>query len=257
LPKFSIVTATYNAADTLGTCLESVQAQTVDVEHILIDGGSTDATLKVAKSYKGHVAKLVSESDQGIYDAMNKGIGMATGEIIGILNADDFYASSDILSRVEDVFEDKKIQACYGDVVYVDNKNLNDIKRYWSAGEYDSKKFYQGWMPPHPGFFVRASVYEKHGLFNLNLGSAADYEIMLRFLLRFQINAIYLPTVMVHMRTGGVSNSSFSNRIAANRMDRKAWRVNELRPKYWTLYAKPVRKIGQWFKPGAKIKNVS
>jgi glycosyltransferase len=253
LPKLSIITATFNAADTLGVCLDSVRDQGVDVEHILVDGGSTDATLDIVDSYKNSIAKLVSEPDQGIYDAMNKGIQMATGDVIGILNADDFYPSNDILSRVEEVFADKSIQACYGDLIYVDSKQSNKVKRYWHAGEFDRKKFYQGWMPPHPTFFVRASVYEEYGLFKLDLGSAADYEIMLRFLLKHQINAVYLPAVTVHMRTGGVSNSSLSNRLAANRMDRKAWVVNDLQPYPWTLYAKPLRKIGQWFVRG-KVK---
>jgi len=247
LPNLSIITATYNAADTLVACLDSVRKQSIDVEHILIDGGSTDTTQAIANSYKDHLTKLVSEPDQGIYDAMNKGIRMATGDVIGILNADDYYPSDEILSRAMDVFDDESIQACYGDLVYVDGKQANKVKRYWRAGEFDRKKFYWGWMPPHPTFFVRASVYEKYGLFNLELGSAADYEIMLRFLLKHQIKAAYIPEVMVHMRTGGMSNASVSNRLAANRMDRKAWEVNGLKPYPWTLYAKPLRKIGQWF----------
>ena len=246
LRKISIVTATYNAADTLASCLDSVRNQGVDVEHILIDGGSTDTSLDIADSYKAHIAKIFSEPDQGIYDAMNKGIQMAMGEVIGILNADDFYPSNEILSRVEEVFADKNIQACYGDLIYVDREHTNKVKRYWRAGKFDRKKFYHGWMPPHPTFFVRSSVYEKYGLFNLGLGSAADYEIMLRFLLKHEINVAYLPMVMVHMRTGGVSNANVSNRLAANRMDRKAWEVNDLQPYPWTLYAKPFRKIGQW-----------
>ena len=247
MSTISIITATYNAENTLPTCLESVRSQVADVEHIVIDGGSTDATLDIANRHKDSISKLVSEPDQGIYDAMNKGIGMATGEVIGMLNADDYYPSDDILSRVIDVFDDESIQACYGDLVYVDSKQPNKVKRYWQAGDFDRKQFYWGWMPPHPTFFVRASVYEKYGLFNLNLGSAADYEIMLRFLLKHQINVAYLPTVMVHMLTGGVSNANVSNRLAANRMDRKAWEVNGLKPYPWTLYAKPLRKIGQWF----------
>ena len=172
---------------------------------------------------------------------------MATGEVIGILNADDYYSDNTILSRVSEVFTDPDVQACYGDLVYVDSKDTSKVKRYWRAGDFAPKKFYSGWMPPHPTFFVRSSVYEKYGLFNLDLGSAADYEIMLRFLLKHQINVAYLPMVMVHMRTGGVSNASVSNRLAANRMDRKAWEVNDLNPYPWTLYAKPLRKVGQWF----------
>ena len=250
--KISIITATLNSADTLASCLVSVRRQGVDVEHILIDGGSTDATLDIAGSYKNNIAKLVSEPDQGIYDAMNKGIQMATGEVIGILNADDFYPSSNVLSRVEEAFTDENIDACYGDLVYIDGKDKNKVKRFWHSGEFNPRKFYQGWMPPHPTFFVRASVYKKYGLFNLDLGSAADYEIMLRFLLKHQINVVRVPMVMVYMRAGGVSNAKVSDRLAANRMDRKAWVVNGLRPYFWTLYAKPLRKVGQWWKPGER-----
>ena len=238
----------------LPPALDSVRNQGVDVEHILVDVGSTDATLDIADSNKANLAKIVSEPDQGIYDAMNKGIRMATGEVIGILNADDYYPSNTVLSRVQEVFSNKDVDACYGDLVYVDSQQTNKVKRYWRAGKFDRKKFYQGWMPPHPTFFVRALVYEKYGLFNLDLGSAADYEIMLRFLLKHEINVAYLPMVMVHMRTGGVSNASVSNRLAANRMDRKAWKVNDLQPYPWTLYAKPLRKIGQWWSPGKRLK---
>ncbi|MCK5359904.1 MAG: glycosyltransferase, partial [Gammaproteobacteria bacterium] len=127
MPEISIITATYNAADTLVTCLDSVREQSIDAEHILIDGGSTDATLDIADSYKSEIAKLVSEPDHGIYDAMNKGIGMATGEIIGILNADDYYPSNDVLPRVQEVFADKNIQACYGDLLYVDGENSHKV----------------------------------------------------------------------------------------------------------------------------------
>lgn len=247
--RLSIITSTFNAADTLLTCLDSVRNQGIELEHILVDGGSTDTTLDIADSYNTHLAKVISEPDRGIYDAMNKGIQMATGEVIGILNADDFYPSSDVLSRVEAAFTDESIDACYGDLIYVDGEDINKVKRFWRAGKFDRKKFYQGWMPPHPTFFVRASVYKKYGLFNLDLGSAADYEIMLRFLLKHRLNVAYLPTVMVHMRTGGVSNANVSNRLAANRMDRKAWRMNGLQPYPWTLYLKPLRKIGQWVNP--------
>ena len=246
MPNLSIITATYNAADTLVACLDSVRKQSIDVEHILIDGGSTDDTLAIADSYKEHIAKIVSGPDQGIYDAMNKGIGMATGDVIGILNADDYYPSNDVLSRVAEVFENSSIQASYGDLVYVEAEKPDKVVRYWKACECDAKKFYWGWMPPHPTFFVRASVYEQYGAFNLELGTAADYELMLRLLLKHQITVAYLPFVMVNMRTGGASNASVSNRLSANRNDRKAWQVNGLKPYPWTLYAKPLRKVGQW-----------
>ena len=253
MTTISIISATLNSSETLGACIESVHKQRVDVEHLIIDGGSVDQTLDVAYRY-GHQLKIFSEPDNGIYDAMNKGIEMASGDIIGILNADDYYPSNDVFSRVAEVFENPSIQACYGDLVYVDANDISKVKRYWKAGEFDAKKFYAGWMTPHPTFFVRSDVYKKYGLFNLDLGSSADYEIMLRFLLKHQINVAYIPRVLVHMRTVGVSNASLSNRLAANNNDRKAWEVNQLKPYPWTLYAKPLRKVGQWWNPGKRLK---
>ena len=172
---------------------------------------------------------------------------MATGEVIGILNADDFYSSDDVLAKVSEVFSDPKVDACYGDLKYVDACNVDKTVRYWKSGNYSQKKFYSGWMPPHPTFFARRSIYESYGAFNLDLGTAADYELMLRLLLKHSINAAYIPEVLVHMRTGGKSNLSFSNRLKANRMDRKAWSINELKPCLWTIPLKPLRKIPQWF----------
>ena len=245
--SITIVTPTFQAANTLKYCLNSVAAQSVGVEHILIDGGSADGTLDIIRHNGKHLAQVVSEPDQGVYDAMNKGIKLATGDIIGILNADDFYPSSDVLSLVLDAFSDPAIDACYGDLCYVDSQDITRVVRYWVSGKYVLGKFYHGWMPPHPTFFVRRSVYERFGLFNLKMGSAADYEIMLRFLLKYKVHAVYIPHTLVHMRTGGVSNASLMNRLRANRMDREAWRVNDLQPRPWTLAMKPLRKLRQWF----------
>lgn len=244
--NISIITATYNAAKTIRDCLECLKEQTTAVEHILIDGVSEDTTLDIANEYNNHLTHIISEPDQGIYDAMNKGLEIATGEIIGILNADDFYPANDTLAKVTQAFDDPTIDACYGDLLYVDGANSYKIVRNWRSGSFSPGKFYWGWMPPHPTFFVRRSVYEKYGLFNTELGSAADYEIMLRFLVKFGIQATYIPEVLVKMRTGGVSNASVQNRLAANIMDRKAWEVNGLKPYPWTLWMKPLRKIGQW-----------
>ena len=250
MQKLSIISVSYNAASTIRDCLESVHRQSIEVEHLLIDGQSDDDTTDIAEEYKDHLATIISEPDNGIYDAMNKGLQRATGDIVGILNSDDFYPSADILARVAETFSDPQIDACYGDLVYVesDTAEIDHIKvvRYWKSGGFDYRKFYWGWMPPHPTFFVRRSAYEKYGLFNLDLGSAADYELMLRFLLKYRLKAVYIPQVLVHMRTGGVSNASLVNRLAANRMDRKAWQVNDLKPYPWTLWMKPLRKIGQW-----------
>lgn len=256
MTDISIITATFNAETTVRHCLDSVQNQQgVTVEHIIIDGGSKDRTLDMVREID-HVAKVISEPDNGIYDAMNKGVKLAGGDIVGILNADDFYTGEQVLSMVAKAFRDDAVGACYGDLQYVRESEESGVRgeertfkviRHWASGEFNPQKFYWGWMPPHPTFFVRRKVYEKYGLFNLELGSAADYEIMLRFLVRYKVKAAYIPEVLVKMRTGGVSNASVGNRMAANRMDRKAWTVNALKPYPWTLWMKPMRKIGQWF----------
>lgn len=246
MAQISLISATFNAAMTLIGCLESVSIQSLLPEHLIIDGCSTDATVSIATANVRHQLKVFSDPDQGLYDAMNKGVRQTTGDIIGILNADDFYASPDVLQMVADTFRDESVDACYGDLCYVDYYDTGKIVRYWRAGDFHYRKFYWGWMPPHPTFFVRRSVYERYGLFNLDLGSAADYELMLRFIVKYRIRAAYIPEVLVKMRTGGVSNASLRNRLLANRMDRKAWAVNDLKPYPWTLWLKPLRKIGQW-----------
>lgn len=241
----SIITATYNSASTLRGTLESVLEQGVGAEQIIIDGGSKDQTMEIVTSYP-HIDKWVSEPDRGIYDAMNKGIAMASGEVIGILNSDDFYADERVLSRVAEVFTDPRVDSCYGDLKYVHPLDTTKVTRNWKSGSFSREAFFWGWMPPHPTFFVRRSVYEKYGCFNLELGSAADYELMLRFLVKHRISTVYISEVLVKMRAGGASNLSLKNRLKANRMDHKAWYVNELRPYPWTSVMKPLRKIGQF-----------
>ena len=245
--SLSIITATYNAKATLRDCLRSIQKQTVSVEHIIVDGMSTDATLDIAREHSNSLTQIIAEPDSGLYDAMNKGLKRAGGDIIGILNADDFYPATDTLAKVMQVFDDPQVDACYGDLLYVDACNTKKIMRTWRSGSFTPAKFYWGWMPPHPTFFVRRFVYKKYGLFNLELGSAADYEIMLRFLVKYRLHTAYLPEVLVKMRTGGISNASIKNRLLANKMDRKAWKVNNLKPYPWTIPMKPLRKVGQWF----------
>ena len=244
--KLSIITTVLNAADTIRTCIESARSQSQSIEHIIIDGGSTDGTLEIIDEFRPHLTKIVSEPDRGIYDGMNKGLHLATGDIVGLLNADDVYAGSVILSRVLRVFEEQGSDSCYGDLVYVSSKDLNKTTRYWRAGDFGFRRFFWGWMPPHPTFFVRRSVYERYGLFNLDLGSAADYELMLRFLVKHRITTAYIPEILVKMRSGGMSNASIKNRLIANRNDRRAWKVNGLKPYPWTLYLKPLRKVGQY-----------
>ncbi len=243
----SIVTATFNSAKTVKDTLDSVQSQSYpQIEHIIVDGISSDETINIVKK-SGHKGSIHIGADKGIYDAMNKGIKLANGEIIGILNSDDFYANNSVIQKVVTLFEDLNVDTVYGDLKYVDIENTKIVKRTWIAGSYKPNSFKKGWMPPHPTFFVRKGVYEKYGLFNLSLKSAADYELLLRFLHKNRVSTAYLSETLVHMRVGGQSNSSLKNRLKANAEDRKAWKINNLRPHWYTLYLKPLRKVNQFF----------
>ncbi|MBN8855519.1 MAG: glycosyl transferase [Sphingobacteriales bacterium 50-39] len=244
--KISIITATYNSAATVRDTLVSIQDQRhTDIEHIMVDGRSSDKTLDIVSGF-AHVAKIISEKDKGIYDAMNKGIGMATGEVIGILNSDDMYTDDQVLTDVARAFEDPRVMTVYADLQYVNPDNPQRVIRTWRSGLYQKRNFYYGWMPPHPTFFVRKSVYDLAGVFDLSLRSAADYELMLRILLKHGLTAHYIPRVIVKMRAGGMSNASLWNRLRANKEDRLAWKLNGLEPYFFTLYIKPLRKIHQF-----------
>lgn len=251
-PTISVITACFNCVETLQHTISSVAGQRgVRVRHLVIDGGSTDGSLDIIKS-SPFISRFVAEPDNGMYDAMNKGVRLAEGDIVGILNADDFFASPLALQGVAEAFRNETVDACYGDLCYVDGKDSRKIIRYWCSGQYDYRNFYRGWMPPHPTFYVRKRVYERYGLFDPSFGSAADYELMLRFLLRHRLRVAYVPEILVCMRTGGVSNATLAGRTRANRMDRKAWVVNGLKPHPWTLWLKPLRKLPQyWRRPAA------
>jgi glycosyltransferase len=216
-----------------------------NIEHIIVDGASTDQTVKIVEGFP-HVAQCISEKDEGIYFAMNKGIAMASGDVIGILNADDLYADNEVIAKVVAVFEDPAVDATYADLVFVERDDISKVVRTWKSGSYKLSSMYNGWLPPLPTFFVRRSLYEKYGYFNTMLRSAADYELMLRFLLKNQINVSYIPQTIIKMRQGGKSTASISNRIKANVEDRKAWRMNGLKPHLFTLILKPLRKIKQF-----------
>ena len=248
--KISIVTIAFNAESTIVDAVSSVLSQKIgphELEYIVVDGASTDQTLQRLEPFRSGIAQLISEPDQGLYDAMNKGIAASTGEFVGILNADDFYPHDGVLLQVCQLLQASQADSLYGDLKYVDGTETNRVVRNWISGPFEWKSFYNGWMPPHPTFFLRKTAYEKHGSFDLRLKSAADYELMLRMLFCHRISTIYLNEVLVHMRTGGVSNASWSHRWKANREDRLAWRLNGLQPRPWTLALKPLRKVLQWF----------
>ena len=244
--KISIITACYNSAATISDTLQSVSVQDFkNIEHIIIDGASSDDTMGIVRRFP-HVSKVVSEKDKGIYDAMNKGIALASGDVIGILNSDDVYTSGSVISKVMKKFEQENTDAVYADLQYVKYDDLQKVTRTWHSGNFSKRKFYYGWMPPHPTFFVRRHVYEKIGNFNSSLRSAADYEFMLRVLVKNNFKAQYIPEVLVKMRTGGMSNATIGHRLRANREDREAWRINNITPYFFTIPFKPLRKVLQF-----------
>ena len=197
----------------LNHCLDSVFSQSFDnIEHIIVDGGSTDGTLSLLNSRRSNLSTIISEPDNGIYDAMNKGIELANGDIIGFLNSDDFYADNDVISKVEKIFkEDLSLDGCYADLIYVDKRNINKTVRYFKSSKFQKGFFAKGWCPPHPTFFLRRSVYERYGKFNLKYRIASDIDLMMRFLEVHKIKTLYVPQTWVKMRMGGTTNKNFRN----------------------------------------------
>jgi glycosyltransferase involved in cell wall biosynthesis len=247
--KISIVTPAFNSAQTIADTIRSVKSQHyTDIEYIIVDGGSNDGTHEIVEAHADVVDIFISEKDNGIYHAMNKGIRAASGDVIAILNSDDFYVNPYVIDRVMACFiKNKRLQSVYGDLQYVDKDDTTQIVRHWESGAYKRKRFLAGWMPPHPAFFVRRSAYENYGQFNERLRNSADYELMLRFLYKNGISTYYVPEVLVRMRTGGASNAGLKSRWRANREDRLAWQINGLRPRFYTIPLKPLRKLGQYF----------
>lgn len=244
--RVSIITVCFNSADTIADTIKSVQNQNhSDVEHIIIDGFSQDNTLEVIQSC-GHTGPLISEQDSGLYEAMNKGISVATGQIIGILNSDDFYSDNKVIEDVVAQFKRPGCDAVYADLNYIDNSQSEKIVRKWRPGRFKPAKFNYGWMPPHPTVFVNKEVYDKFGSFNTEFSSAADYELILRFLYKNKIRAHYVPRVLVNMRAGGISNRTMNHRLKAHMEDYRAWTHNGMRPNWYTLMLKPVRKVLQF-----------
>lgn len=247
--KISIITAVKNGAATIESCIRSVLAQTYEeIEYIIIDGGSGDGTLEIIAKYKDKIAKVISGPDNGIYYALNKGIKSASGDIIGILHSDDFYAHNRIIENVADVFKRENVDSCFGDLQYVSEKNPAKIIRYWKASPYAFEKFKYGWMLPHPTFFIKKLVYEKFGCFNTDFKIAADYELMLRLLVKSGTSTYYIPEVIVKMRMGGLSNRNLINLFIKSYEDYKAWKVNNLKSNFSIILLKNLIKIPQFFR---------
>jgi Glycosyltransferases involved in cell wall biogenesis len=245
--KISIITAVYNNREHVGACIQSVLSQTYsNVEYIIVDGESTDGTVEVIRSFEGSVAKWVSEPDKGIYDALNKGIGMATGDVTGILHSDDLFGSHQILEHVAGVFEQTGCDAVYGDLVYVSRTDSEKVIRYWKSAPFDVRRFKQGWMPAHPTLFLKKKVYDTYGLFDLRFKIAADYDLILRTLASGKLKCEYLPEIITRMRVGGTSNKSIGNILKKSCEDYKALRRNHVGG-FVALARKNVSKLGQFF----------
>lgn len=244
----SLITPSYNSATTIARTIESVVAQNYpDLEYIIIDGASKDDTSNIVSSFKDKLnIKYISEPDKGIYDAMNKGVKLASGEVIGILNSDDLFDNDKVLATIASAFEEKKIDAVYGDVKYF-SQDVDKTLRYWHAGEYKKENLANGWAIPHPALFVRCSVYEKCGLFNTDFKIAGDYEFILRILKNYPINLKYISVPFVRMYNGGASGSSLKQRQSGWAELKKAWQVNNFKLPRFFILRRLLFKVGQYF----------
>lgn len=242
--KISIITATFNSSGNIADCVKSVNDQTYhDIEHIIVDGASKDNTLDIIHSIPNRVAKIISEPDKGIYDAMNKGIQAATGDVIGILNSDDFFTSDDVIQTVVDSFKNNDIDALYGDVHFVSPDNLSKSVRYYSSSVFKPSLFRFGFMPAHPSFYMKKVCYDKYGLYALDYKIASDFDLLIRYLYKEKINCKYIKKDFVTMRTGGVSTENFNSRVTLNKEIVRACRKYGIYTNLFMLSMKYLYKI--------------
>ncbi|MHC4570583.1 MAG: glycosyltransferase family 2 protein [Planctomycetota bacterium] len=245
--KVSIITVCFDSAKTIEDAIRSVLSQDYkDIEYIVIDGGSTDTTLDILTKYRGRINNCISEPDHGIYHAMNKGLQLATGDIVGFLNADDFYANEKVIGRIVGAIRANNADCCYGDLEYVATDNPGKVIRRWKSKSYQNGLFKKGWHPPHPTFFVKKQVYQKYGHFDPKFRISADYELMLRFLQKHGIRSCYIPNILVRMRTGGQSNKTLWQIITANFECYQAWKRNNLNISPLIMLRKPISKLIQY-----------
>lgn len=246
--KISIITVCHNSAAHIKDAINSVFEQDFnDIEHIVIDGNSEDGTQQILEKHTTKLAHWISEPDMGIYDAMNKGIKKATGDVVGILNSDDFYFDNLVISKVNQAFCDPGVDAVFGDLIFVDPNNLDQTVRTYSSGNWNIDKFAKGYMPAHPTFFVRRKFYEEHGLFETNYKIAADYEMLIRLLYVHKLRYLYLPMKMVKMRKGGVSSNGIKSNITLNAEIIRACRKHGINTNVLKIYPKYFRKIFELF----------
>ncbi len=247
--KISIITVVLNNEKTIGDAIKSVLSQCYEnIEYIIVDGGSTDDTLGIIGKYAKNISRFISEPDKGIYDAMNKGINLATGDVVGVLNSDDLYIDNLVIDKVVHAISEKHVDSSYADAIYVRRNDVNKTIRYWKSSPFSKMQFRIGWMPQHATFFARRCLYEKYGAFRTDLPIAADYELMLRFLYKYGISTTYIPEVLVKIRTGGKSAPNPSIVIRNMLENHKAWEVNGLSTSPITFILKPLLKLPQYFK---------
>jgi glycosyltransferase len=242
-----------NSERYLSDCIESVWRQNYkNIEHIIVDGKSTDGTLEIIHDNSDHISSWISETDRGMYDAINKGIQMATGDIVGILNSDDMFASADSVRSIVDCFENNQVDSVYGDLVYVDPENTQKIIRYWKGASYKRARFRYGWMPAHPTFYIRRDLIQQYGLYENHYYTAADYEFMARYLFLNKVSSHYVEAMLVKMRSGGLSNITVKSRFRANRRDYLAMKKNRIPFSFIVSILKPLQKIPQYKSAYAK-----
>ncbi len=245
--KVSIITVTYNSEKYLADCIQSVKKQTYNnIEHIIVDGKSTDGTIKIIRKNEKDISRWISETDRGMYDAINKGIALATGDIIGILNSDDMLASADVIMDIVACFDETGKDSLYGDLVYVAPEMPEKVMRYWKGISYKRSRFNYGWMPAHPTFYIRKKVIDQYGDYENHYHTAADYEFMSRYLYAHKVSSYYLPKMIVKMRSGGVSNGNLYRRLRANRRDFLAMKKNKIPLAFFVSIMKPLIKLPQY-----------
>lgn len=245
----SIITATFNSDKTIGSALDSVASQTYPhIEHIIVDGRSVDETMGMVRAYqkKHQNIRFISEPDQGIYDALNKGIELSTGDVIGFLHSDDFFENKEVIQDIVTSFQTQNSDGVYGDLKYVNATQPNKVVRYWKSSLFHKNLLSKGWMPAHPTLFLKRELYQTYGNFDLGFKIAADYDFMLRILKQPHLHFAYLPQVITNMRVGGASNRSFKNIIQKSKEDYRALQNNNV-GNWWVLLKKNVSKIPQFF----------
>lgn len=251
--KVSIITCALNEAAAIERTLNSVMGQDYPhIEHIVIDGRSTDDTMSIVNRYRQHIDQVISEPDNGIYDAMNKGIALAAGDVIGFLNAGDVYANQTVVSQIVNTLQNNDCRIVYGDLEYIAKNNPDKIVRRWKSKPYQDHLFRRGWHPPHPTFYAQKSVFEDFGNFDTSYNIGADYDLMLRFLKKHSLSSCYIPAVLVKMSIGGTSNGSIRNVIKANIECYRAWKKNGLKIRPLIIVRKPLSKLMQYIRKTKK-----